>query len=157
MKNQEIDNDYSYMTKIMDLHDKPRSEKFTEEELGIIRDHLGKDRNKYVCKYAFYNKPSSKKLHIAFIIDTMHGSRRSGIENNWDYHVSRPISDLEFEEVVQNFGCNLRRFIVYYYRDVEHIIKEDQLYDVETPQKFIDECKRRGYSGNYQTAIEFKF
>lgn len=58
---------------------------------------------------------------------------------------------------IQNFGCNKRRFTVWNYQKVEQLIADDLLYNVETPEAFVNECRKRGYYGNYQSKINFEF
>lgn len=129
--------------KLLDLYSKPKSEQFTEEEKAYIRSKESK--NSFECIYAFYNKKSSKGCYIAFIIDSMPNTRRSLVMNNWNIICKRKISDLEYEEQIENFGCNHRRFAVYYYREIEHLIEEDKLYGVSTPEEFVTQCKKKGY------------
>ena len=34
---------------------------------------------------------------------------------------------------------------------------DDLLYNVETPEAFVNECRKRGYYRNYQSKINFEF
>lgn len=140
--------------KVMELYSKPITYKFSDEEIKLIKKYKPKSSFKVI--YAFYNKNSYKKRYIVFIIDCIPNSaRRSGVENNWEYFCEREISDLEYLEQIQNFGCNKRRFIVWNYEKIEELIAGDLLYKVKTPDEFINECKKRGYSGNYQSILNF--
>lgn len=141
---------------IHDLYAMPASYKFSDEELAFIKKYVSKKRKSFVCKYAFYKGVSKRSCQIAFIIDqTDNAVRRSGVENKWEIICTRPISNIEFEELCQNFGCHRQRFIVWYYNDINYLINEDLKYDVTTPQKFVDRCIEKGYIKNYQTKLSF--
>jgi hypothetical protein len=143
------------MVKIDELYAKPPSYKFNKEELKFIEKSLKNERHRYKIKYAFYNKKSGKGKYICFIIDSSNGNRKSGIENNWEYFAERSISDIEFREVIENYGTNHRRFQVWYYKSIQSLIEDDLKYHIETPIKFVQECIKRGYNGNFQTLIDF--
>lgn len=139
-----------------ELYSMPANRKFNPLELNVIREELKKERSGYVIKYAFYRKHSSKGAYVAFIIDqSANAVRKSGVENNWEVFSKRPISDIEFEEMVENYGCNIQRFKVWYYRDIEALIQDDLKYNIITPERFVDECRKRGYSGSFQTEFNF--
>lgn len=133
------------MIDILDLFNKPRHLQFTKEEKKIIREHLKKES--YVVKYALYNKHSKKGSNIAFIIDSKNNARRrSAAENNWNYISERELTDIEFEEIISNYGCNNRRFIVWYYKNIENLILDDLKYNIETPIEFVKSCRNKGYT-----------
>lgn len=139
---------------VLELYRKPASYKFSDEEIKLIKKYTPKSGFK--IKYAFYNKKSYKGKYIVFIIDYMPTSyRRSGVENNWEYFCEREISDVEYLEQIQNFGCNKRRFVVWDYKKIEQLIADDLLYNVKTPEAFVNECRKRGYYGNYQSKLNF--
>lgn len=141
---------------IHDLYSKPVDYKFNKDELKAIKAYLRKDRHNIRCRYAFYRKKSSKGCYIAFIIDQdFNAVRRSGVENYWEYICDRPISDIEFEELAENWGCDIKRFKVWYYRDINYLIHEDLKYNVDTPSVFVNEAIKRGYVSSYQTKIDF--
>lgn len=133
---------------VMELYSKPASYIFNEEEKSLIRKKLQK--NSFVVRYAFQKREGSKFGPVTFIIDSMPNTRRSAIENHWEYHSERPLSNIEYEEQVSNFGTCHRRFQVWTYDNIEQLINEDKKYNVKTPKKFVDECKNRGYSGSFQ-------
>lgn len=131
-----------------------KKERFTKEEIAFLKTKIKKSN--FLIKYAFYKKESKVKAQIALIIDQMpFCPRRSAVENNWEVICERPISNIEYHEEIENYGCNNRRFITYYYRDIDALIIEDLKYHIETPDVFIKECLKRGYNGNHQTKIEF--
>lgn len=138
--------------KIDELYSKPSGYRFTGPEIEIIKSYLSKS-SCIRCRYAFYRRKSSGDCYIAFIIDQdFNAIRRSGVESYWEYICDRPISDIELTELAENFGCHNRRFITYYYRDIDCLIHEDLKYDVTTPSLFVDESIERGYVKNKQTA-----
>lgn len=138
---------------LLDLYSKPKEYKFTPKEIKFIKKHLPK--HSFRVKYALYNKKSSKGLQIAFIIDTMpYQSRKSGVENYWTYICDRPITNIEYDELIENYGMNNRRFKVWYYKHIEMLILEDKKYNVETPADFIKICKDKGYTGDFQLKME---
>lgn len=124
--------------------------RFSLTELNFIKKHHR--RSDYNCMYVIYKKES--KHPIGFVIDSIVNSpRRSGVMNNWDVICTRPISDLEWEEVCQNFGCNNRRFQVWWYNSIESLKYEDSLYSIKTPEVFIEECLKRGFNNGYQIKL----
>lgn len=132
----------------MELYSKPSSYQFNHEELNLIREYMNTKRKDYRVKYGFYEK-TLKNLPIIFIIDSaVHSPRKSGVENKWKIICDRPIFDIEFEEVIENFGTNKRRFQVWYYRDIETLIEDDKKYELQTPEKFIQECRLKQYCKN---------
>jgi hypothetical protein len=142
--------------KLLDLFKRPYTDRFLDDEINLIKNHYPKSRFKGL--YCLYRKDSRKGVYIAFMIDqSPEAWRSSAIFNHWEIVAERPLSKDEYEEIIQNFGCNNKRFIVYQYRDIEYLIKEDNLYGIATPNHFVSECKKRGYSRAYQTTIEFTF
>lgn len=138
---------------LIDLSDKPASYRYTTRELAFIKKHHPK--HYYKILYCLYKPTSPSNRYIGFLIDSMpYVSRRSGVLNIWEVIESREISNIEYEEVINNFGCNKRRFTAWYYKTIEQLIADDQKYNIGTPEQFIKKCKEKGYSGNYQLYIE---
>lgn len=136
-----------------DLYSK--KEAFTKEEIKFLKSKIKK--SSYRIKYGFYRKESKSGCQLAFIIDSSpFATRRSGVENNWEIFCEREISDLEYHEEIENYGCNVKRFKVFYYKDIGYLIHEDLKYKVNTPEPFINECIKRGFNGNFQTKMDFK-
>lgn len=141
---------------IMNLYCKPHTYKFNDKELKAIRSELKKRRDWYVVKYGFYKKNSKKGAQIAFIIDSYKNSpRKSGVENQWEIFCERELTNIEFEEIVQNFGTNKRRFQVWYYKTIKALIDDDKKYNIDTPKDFVKECIKRGFNAEMQTIINF--
>jgi len=129
---------------ILDLYSKPASYKFSDEEIKLIKKHF--KRNNIMVKYCIYNKNSKHGTYIGVLFDLdPFCPRRSAYMNYWKVIAERPCSKLEYEELVSNYGCNRRRFVVYQYKTIEFLKKEDALYKVETPSAFVDKCIELGY------------
>jgi len=134
---------------IDELYNKPSGYKFNDSEVETIVNHLKKNKHNYRGRYAFYRSNSVNNFKLVFIIDQCFNSmRRSGVENHWEFVCDRPLTNLELTELAQNFGCHNKRFIVYYYKDIDFMIEEDLKYNVETPTSFVNESISRGYKIN---------
>jgi hypothetical protein len=132
----------------LELFSKPSSYKFSEQEKKTIRCSFKK--SDVLIKYGIIKKPVTLPP-IAFLIDFMpYSDKVSFVERQLDIISKRKISDLEYEELVANFGMDRRRFRIWNYYAIEFLQEEDNLYGVETPQIMIDECVRRGLVKSYQ-------
>lgn len=133
---------------------KPINTEFSEEEVKFLKKSISKDR--FVGMYVFYTKESSKDLHIGFIIDQQpQRDRRSAYQNYFEIFCTRPLTNIEYDEMIRNMGSGNRRYLTYWYNCVEQMIIEDKKYHLDTPEDFITECRNRGFYGNYQTKIDF--
>ena len=142
------------MLDILELYDKPANYKFSDIEIEFIKKHC--PIYKFKAKYAIYKKKSKKGKQIGFFIDQIPCQhRKSGVENHWEFITERKLTKLEYEEMIHNFGTNTRRFIVWMYDNIESLIQDDLKCNIDTPQEFIDECKKRGLSGIYQQSFQF--
>lgn len=147
----------SEVAKIYDLWEKDMSEDFTDQERSFLKRYLKKQR--YLVKYGFYTKVSLKGKQIAVIFDLEpYKNRKSGSENNWEVICQRQMTDVEIDEYITfYFRPSFKRFLVFYYKDLERLLLDDSKLAVETPYEFIKACEKRGYVGKYQTKIEFEF
>lgn len=132
-----------------------KSEDYTDEEFKFLKSYIKKKNFK--VRYGFYNKISSQKKQIAVIFDTNpFMTRRTGVENNWEIIHTRDITDKEIEEFINHyFRAQFKRFLVFYYNNVNKLVYDDKRLNAITPDKFIDECCKRGYTGTYQLKVEF--
>src|SRR5690606_24162833 len=106
---------------------------------------------------ALYKPKSSKGLYIGFVIDSMpFCPRRSGFENHWDFICERELNDIEYQEMLENYGSNNRRFRVWMYDVIERLQGDDKKYDIETPAEFVQRCKDKGYTGDVQAVMQFE-
>jgi hypothetical protein len=132
----------------------PASYQFSKSEIATLKKEIPKKR--YKAYYAFYKKDSSKGCQLAFIIDSSpYVMRPSGYLVQYEIFCERELSNIEYQEQIENYGTNNRRFTEWIYQNVDQMIYEDAKYYLETPQKYIDECRKRGYSGNFQTKLTF--
>lgn len=139
---------------LLDLYCKASNEKFNNEEIEFIKKNVPK--NSFSTKYALYKKKSYKNAYIAFIIDREpNARRRSGVENHYEFICSRPLSEMEYEDEINNYGTNNRRFTMWYYSGIEALIDSDKQMGAETPKEFIERCKREGYTSSFQTQFKF--
>jgi hypothetical protein len=143
----------SISERMMELWMHPKNVPFSQKDLDFIIKNL--DRSGYEMKYCIYKKKSYKGLYIAAMIDSSRTApRRSGVLNVWQVICSRALTDIEWQEICQNYGCNNRRFHAYQYKNIEALIQDDLKYDIETPQEFVKKCKELGYTGSHQLRIK---
>ena len=138
-----------------DLWNKDINIDFEPEEFSFLKKRI--KNKKFTVTYGFYNKVSAQKKQIALIINTdPFMTRRTGVENNWEYIHTRDITDLEIEEYINfHFRPSFKRFLVFYYRDMERLIVDDLKLKAITPPIFIKMCQDKGYAGKYQARLEF--
>lgn len=138
-----------------DLWNKDVNIDFEPDEFYFLKKQI--KNKKFTVTYGFYNKVSAQKKQIALIINTdPFMTRRTGVENNWEYIHTRDITDLEIEEFINfYFRSSYKRFLVFYYRDIERLIVDDKKLKAITPPEFISKCEDKGYAGKYQTRLEF--
>lgn len=139
--------------KYMMLWDK--KEEFSLEEIKFLKSYI--KRQNFKVSYGFYNKESSKKMQIALIIDLIPNQlRRTGVENNWEVVTTRSITDKEIEEFINHYFRNsYKRFLVFYYKNIDRLIYDDKRLDAVTPESFIDQCRNKGYTGTYQLKMDY--
>lgn len=129
-----------------ELWNKPNNIDFTEEEISFLKEYI--KNQSYRVKYGFYSKKSSQGKQISVIFDLMPKLvRKSGASNNWEILYERELSDLEIMEyILFYFRSSYKRFIVFYYSNVERLVQDEIRLGVDTPLRFISECNRRGYN-----------
>lgn len=147
----------SDFNKAYELWNKNPNEDFTDAELVFLRKYISK--KKYKVKYGFYNRESSKGKYISLIFDLMpNQNRKTGSENNWTIISEREMTDKELDEfILFYYRASFKRFLVFYYKDLERLLIDDNKLGAETPYEFIKQCEDRGYKGKYQTRIEFEY
>lgn len=139
--------------KLLDLYCKPVSYKFTQEEIEFIKKKVPKDS--FMAKYALYKKKSYKNAYIAFVIDREpRARRRSAVENHYEFICSRPLTDMEYEDEINNYGTNNRRFTMWYYQEIEALILSDEGMGAKTPEKFIKRCRDEGYTSSPKANLQ---
>lgn len=118
----------------LDLYDKPLDYQFTPEERELIRQNIKKDME---IRYVIYKGHYTKYGHIGLVIDYMRYSpRRSAAENQWIEVCRREPCEKEMEEFTTNFGCQTRRFKVYWYPTLKELEDDESMYGLQVPQEF---------------------
>jgi hypothetical protein len=132
-----------------------KTEEYTEEEFKFLKNYIQKQN--YKVSYGFYNKVSAQKKQIAVIFDLIPSQmRRTGVENNWEIITTRQITDKEIEEFINHYFRNsFKRFLVFYYNNVDRLIHDDIRLEALTPDDFIEKCRKKGYSGTFQLKLEY--
>jgi hypothetical protein len=129
---------------IIDLYG-VKGRRFTEAEKKFLRKKLPK--SKWKIKYCIWKQERRNGLYILFLIDHFPGKiRPPAMDKAIEVIAKRDLTDAEYEEQIENFGCCNRVYQCYDYKDIEWLIHEDSLYGVKTPQEFINECRKRGYT-----------
>lgn len=148
MKLQEIGN------RVQELWNK--SEEYSDDEVTFLKNYI--ESKSFKVSYGFYNKVSSKKMQIAVIFDLIPSQmRRTGVENNWEIIYTRKITDKEIQEYITHYFRNtFKRFLVFYYSNVDKLIHDDKVLGATTPEKFIELCREKGYNGTFQLKLELQ-
>lgn len=130
-------------TKAMDLWNKPMGLDFTEDEIEFLMGFLG--QKGYRVKYGFYNKISAKGKYLTVLYDSMPNmNRRTGVENNWEFISERAITDAELREyIIFYYRASFKRFLVFYYADIDAVIATDIKLGAITPKDFVKSAERR--------------
>jgi hypothetical protein len=134
-----------------------KKEEYTDEEFNFLKKYI--KNKKFTVTYGFYNKESSQKKQIALIINTNpFMTRRTGFENNWQYIETREITSLEIEEYINFYlRSQYKRFLVFYYNNIDKLIHDDKKLNAITPDIFIEKCRKKGYSGTFQLKMDYNF
>ena len=132
-----------------------KMEDYTDDEYQFLIKHI--KTKKFTVTYGFYNKESKLKKQIAVILDQdPNMNRRTGVENNWESIIKRDITTLEIEQFINfYFRRSYKRFVVFYYQNVDKLIYDDKKLNAVTPTIFIDKCRSKGYSGTYQLKLDY--
>jgi len=144
----------SIADKLDAIFQRPKGERFTEEEKRFIKSVYPK--KKFRILYVIYKRESKKKQNIGVVLDQNPNSkRRSLVMNLWDVIADRELTQLEYDETIENIDCNIKRFVVWWYEKIEDVISDDlHNYGVETPEAFVEECRNRGFTGAVQLKLD---
>ena len=130
-----------------------KKELFNFDEFSFLKKKLSKKNWK--ISYAIFKQKSFNNTYVTFIIDYFPSSgRRSAAQNSWLIISQRSPNKLEFEELINNYGTQHRRFKVWYYSNIEQLMQDDLKYGIHTPKDFIDKCKQLGYTGDTQLQLK---
>jgi hypothetical protein len=135
------------VSKVMALVEKVDAEKrrFTEKEKAFIKKIY--PRNKWLVKYAIWKQHRKNGAYILFAIDSWPGrTRPTAMDNAIEVISTRQLTDIEYEEEIENFGRHNRVFVCWDYIDVDYLIYQDKRCGAVTPQAFVNECRKRGYT-----------
>lgn len=125
---------------VLDLYSKPPSYKFNEEEIELIKQY--EPKSNYTIKYCIWKQHRINGKYICFAIELCRQARKSAFEHSVQVICERELTDVEYQEMIENFGTCNRRFLVYNFDNIEKVIAMDKLYNVKTPQQFIDRCQK---------------
>lgn len=119
---------------------------FTEEETAFLKKKFPK--KKFRIKYIIWKQHRKNGLYLAVFEDcNPFRIRKSAVDHSVEVIASRLPCDKEYEELIGNLGCNSRIISAFNYRTIEDVIYEDKKeYGVDTPQEYINECRKRGYT-----------
>ena len=121
---------------ILELYNKPLDYQFTQQERAVIRQNIKKAMQ---IRYVIYKGHYTKYGHIGLVIDYMRYSpRRSAVENQWIEVCRREPCKREMEEFTTNFGCQTRRFKVFWYRTLRELEEDEAMYGLKVPQEFVE-------------------
>jgi len=137
---------------LLDLYGYPANKPFNDEEIKFLKKKIS-IRN-FKVYYGFWKK-SYKNLNIFLAIDHFPAqSRKSSVENSMEIIHTRELHPDEYDEIIHNYGRNNRKYQIWFYSNVDQLIKDDLKYGIKTPQSFIEQCETRGYNHTYQMKLE---
>lgn len=121
-----------------------KGRRFTPDEIKFLKSKLPK--KKWLVKYCIWKQKRINGLYILFIIDHFPNKiRKTAMDNSIEVISTRMLSDYEYNEVIENYGCNKRVYQCFDYATIESLIHEDKKCQAITPTEFINECRKRGF------------
>lgn len=119
---------------------------FTQEEMDFLKTKFPK--KKFRINYIIWKQERKNGLYLAVFEDRNPGRiRKSAVDRSVEVIASRLPCDREYDELIGNLGCSSRIISAYNYKTIEDVILEDKReYNVDTPQEYINECRKRGYT-----------
>lgn len=127
---------------VLDLMDLPKDQRFTEEQKEFLRKKYPRKRSR--IRYGIWKAEQRNGQQIVVFTEFhIHLGRRPGVDSSVEFIAEQMLSEKEYEEYIENFGCTSRTYLMYRYENLEQVIEEDKKAGYETPQKFINECKDR--------------
>lgn len=120
-------------------------------EFEWLRRYI-KNQN-FIVKYGFYNKTSERPICLIYDLIPKQ-MRRTGVENNWTILAERKMSNAEIIEFINfYFKISYKRFLVFYYSNINKLIIDDEKLNIKTPTSFIEECEKKGLRKNLQLKL----
>ena len=123
-----------------------KGRQFTEDETKFLKKKFPK--KKFRINYVIWKQERKNGLYLAVFEDRNPGRiRKSAVDRSVEVIASRLPCDKEYDELIGNIGCSSRIISAYYYENIEQVIEEDKrAYNIDTPQEYINECRKRGYT-----------
>jgi len=148
-KHQVMDADHNIQMRLLDLCNEPRDQPLSKEDVSFIKDNVPIES--YKVKYGIWKQVRRNGKCIIFIIDSEPlRLRKCAADHSIEVVCTRELTLKEYDEEIQNWGCNNRVMKTWGYEHVENLIADDKKYGIETPEKFIEKCKKLGHSTNGQ-------
>lgn len=120
-----------------------RKETLTEKEKATIRKKYPRKHSK--LRYGIWKNEQRNGLQIVILNQfQIQQGRKPGMDNAIEFIAEVPLSEKEYEEGVANWGMIPRAYLMYKYKTIEQVIREDLKCGYKTPDVFIKECKKRG-------------
>jgi hypothetical protein len=141
---------------VLDLMDKPKDQRFTEEEKEFLRKKYPRKESK--IRYGIWKNEQRNGKQIVILTQFARiPGRKPGLDNSIEFISEEPLSEKEYEEYIENFGCTSRVYLMYRYENIEQVMREDAECGYETPEKFIRECRFRELSEQRNLFTETEF
>lgn len=139
--------------KLDELYARPKSEKFTKEELRYLKKYV--NTSTWCIHYCLYSKHSPKNKYVGFFIDYMCNNPRNIKPSFYGMNViaSRPLNEKELMWEFQNYGCRNRRFFGWWVQNIAWVQEMDMQYGIKTPEVFVDICNKKGYNHDIQQTL----
>jgi hypothetical protein len=134
---------------ILDFFDSkkiPRDKPLSKEHEEFLKKKFPRKTGR--IRYGIWkNEQRNGKQLVLFEEFPINQGRRPGVDNSVEFIAERKLSDSEYEEHIQNFGCNSRTYTMWRYENVDQMIIDDKSNcGAESPQVFINACRDRGYT-----------
>lgn len=124
---------------VLDIADK--KEKLTDEEKEFIRKKYPRKRSR--IRYGIWKHEQRNGKQIIVLIEfSISLGRRPGVDKSIDFIAEQVLSKKEYEEQLENFGCNSRIYTAHRYKNIEQVIQIDEKCGYKTPQIFINKCRK---------------
>lgn len=126
------------MHRMLDLyHPNPK----TPEERAFIKSNLKKSDKRII--YFIWNQKRHNEKYYGILIDTdCKSDRKSAVWKAIKIIAERDLCDIEFEEIVDDYGCNNRRYEAFNYSTIDELVEGDSRYGITTDKEIVKAMKR---------------
>lgn len=140
--------------RLQELASKPSDYRFSADEKALIRRKVLRD---YEILWATVKKPRTLGAVVYAIYDGGDPNKRSKIWQQWDIVCRTKPEGIELDEIIENYGINNRIFQVWNYHSIDRLnyIVQTHYKPQIVPAKFIEHCKKLGYSTAFQSQLNF--